>query len=164
MTEVYRMGVDIGTTSTKAVLFNRENQVVEQIGLEYPLHTPEAGAAEQDPDEIVRAVQTAIHSVMKTSQIKRESLQFIAFSAAMHSLIAVDKEGKPLIPSITWADQRSEAFAEQLKENNGQQVYERTGTPIHPMSPLPKLMWLKEERTDLFSESGKVYWNKRICF
>lgn len=160
----YSLGVDIGTTSTKAVLFDERGQHIHQATVEYPLLTPEPKAAEQDPDEIVEAVKLAIRAVVDYLSADINQLTVVSFSAAMHSVLAVDAEGKPLTASITWADQRAEAYAKQLKEGNGQAIYERTGTPIHPMSPLVKLMWLKEEKASLFEEAHRFVGIKEYVF
>lgn len=163
MTE-YMLGVDLGTTSTKAVLFTRAGEVVEQAPVEYPLLTPVPGAAEQDPDEIVAAVKLSIKTVMNESKITPENLVVVSFSAAMHSLIAVDKDGNRLTESITWADQRAEPYAKQLKESNGHDLYLKTGTPVHPMSPLAKIIWLREEKPTLFSKTAKFIGIKEYLF
>lgn len=160
----YMLGVDLGTTSTKAVLFTYNGKVVEQVTVEYPLNTPVPGAAEQDPDEILEATKLSIKTVMKKSGIAKEKLSHISFSAAMHSLIAVDDKGKPLTQSITWADQRAEAYAKKLKKGNGEEIYQKTGTPIHPMSPLVKLMWLHEEKKDIFERADKFIGIKEYVF
>ena len=63
----------------------------------------------------------------------------------MHSVIAIDEHGTPLTRCITWADSRATAWAEKIKnELNGLEIYKRTGTPIHPMSPLAKIAWLQD--------------------
>ena len=132
----YMMGIDIGTTSTKVVLFTKSGKVVQSCSKGYPLYSPTPSVAEQDPEEIYKAVMVAIGETMIESGIEKEELGFISFSSAMHSLIAMDKDGNPLTNSITWADNRSVAYAEKLKASEqGEQLYHRTGTPIHPMSP-----------------------------
>lgn len=151
----YMIGVDMGTTSTKAVLFTHTGQVTEQAAVEYPLRTPVPGAAEQDPEEILAAVKLSIKMVMDNSGIAKEKLSHISFSAAMHSLIAVDEEGQPLTQVITWADQRAEAYAKLLKQENGDRIYKKTGTPIHPMSPLVKFIWLHMEKREIFDAAAK---------
>lgn len=160
----YSMGVDIGTTSTKAVLFSEKSEIIYQSSVEYPLLTPEPKTAEQDPEEIMDAVVTVIRKVTKESGIDNEQITVISFSAAMHSLIAVDEGGKALTSSITWADQRSEPYAKHLKETNGQALYEKTGTPIHPMTPLTNIMWLKEEKPDIFSKASRFIGIKEYVF
>ncbi len=164
MKKNYLLGVDIGTTSTKAVLFNRSGKIQSQHAVEYPLYTPVPGAAEQDVEEILRAVKTSIREAIKNSTINKEELLFISFSSAMHSLIAVDRDGKALTNSITWADQRSEPWAKKLKAENGHQIYLRTGTPIHPMSPLAKIIWIKNEQPELFKKTDKFISIKEYVF
>jgi len=151
----YAIGVDIGTTSMKAVLFTKNGKSICETSVDYPMYHPEPQASEQDPDEILLAVITSIQRLLKESKAGKEAIRFISFSAAMHSLIAVDALGKPLTPSIIWADQRSEPYAAKLKETNGLSIYRNTGTPIHPMSPLAKLMWLKEEKPELFKSAHR---------
>lgn len=160
----YSIGVDIGTTSTKAVIFTDDGQVVTQHAIDYPLHSPEPKIAEQNPDEIVSAVHLSIKTAIEKSELNKDDIKVISFASAMHSLIAVDDKGNPLTASITWADQRSEAYAKELRESNGQSIYEKTGTPIHPMSPLTKIMWLKEEKADVFSKTTKFIGIKEYIF
>lgn len=150
------IGVDIGTTSTKAVLFTTKGQILAQHAVEYPLHTPNPQTAEQSPEEIYQAVLETIKETVTKAKIDTTQLLFISFSSAMHSLIGLDKDGQLLTNSITWADNRSAKWAEKIKnEWNGQEIYRRTGTPIHPMSPLSKLVWLKHEQKDLFASVDK---------
>jgi gluconokinase len=161
----YVIGVDIGTTSTKAVLFDSDGRVVAKHCVEYPLHTPVPLAAEQDPDQIFHAVVRTIRRTMEISDIAPAQVACVAFSAAMHSIIAVDKAGNALTQCITWADNRSTAWAERIKrEHGGHEIYLRTGTPIHPMSPLPKLCWLRETRPDLFAASARFISIKEYVF
>ncbi|MDI9639005.1 gluconokinase [Geitlerinema splendidum] len=160
----YIIGIDIGTTSTKAVLFTPQGEAVCKHLVEYPLLTPVPGAAEQDPEEIFNAVVTTIREVMANSGIDPKALLGIGFSSAMHSLIAVNEQGKPLTKSITWADNRSAKWAEQLKQGQGHEIYLRTGTPIHSMSPLCKLIWLKNEHPELFNQAAKFISIKEFVF
>lgn len=161
----YMIGVDIGTTSTKAVLFKENGSIVTQANVGYPLHQPSPSVAEQDPEQILNAVIQTIAEVMQKSGIQPDELLFLSFSSAMHSVIAVDPAGKPLTACITWADNRSSASAARLKnELGGHELYLRTGTPIHPMSPITKLMWLGEEQPDLFRQTYKFISIKEYVF
>lgn len=161
----YRIGVDIGTTSTKAVLFDLQGKAISRHGEEYPLLTPVPDAAEQDPELIFESVIASIGGCLKEAGASGDEVGFVAFSAAMHSLIVVDGEGKPLTRSITWADNRSAPYAADIKKhNNGHEIYMRTGTPIHPMSPLVKLVWLKSEQPELFKPEHKFISIKEYVF
>ncbi len=152
----YVLGVDIGTTSTKAVVFDLAGRVVAHHSVEYPLLTPTPATAEQDPEEIYRAVLAAIKISVHRANATAGAIACVAFSAAMHSLIAVDKQGSPLTRSITWADNRAAVWAERIAhEWGGNAIYRRTGTPIHPMSPLAKLVWLRNDEPDLFGRAAR---------
>ncbi|WP_226527599.1 gluconokinase [Metabacillus niabensis] len=161
----YMMGVDIGTTSTKAVIFNKEGKAISRYGVEYPLHTPTPVTAVQDPEEIFQAVLTVMKNSLLEANITGRDVQFVSFSSAMHSLIVMDDKGMPITPSITWADNRSANYAEKLKnEFNGHDIYLRTGTPIHPMSPMVKLLWLKNEHPELLQPKNKFISIKEYVF
>lgn len=161
----YVIAVDIGTTSTKALLFDRSEAVVAEQSVPYPLYTPQPGIAEQDPEEIFAAVLQGIRALMDQSGIAKEQVRCVTFSSAMHSLILMDEANQPLTQSITWADQRSADSAELLnKQGLGLPVYLRTGTPIHPMSPLVKLVWMKEHEPELLARARKLIGIKEYVF
>lgn len=159
----YMLGIDIGTTSTKAVLFTEEGEVIQQENIGYPLYTPDISTAEQDPKEIFQAVLKAISNI--TTDHPQKTLSFISFSSAMHSVIAMDENDQPLTPCITWADNRSEAWAHKIKDElNGHEIYKRTGTPIHPMSPLTKITWLVNEHPEIAGKVKKYIGIKEYIF
>lgn len=161
----YMIGVDIGTTSTKAVLFEENGTIVASANEEYPLYTDAADVAEQDPEEIFAAVLNAIRHVMTQSKASPERILLVSFSAAMHSVIPVDSAGKPLMRCLTWADNRSVEWSKKLKnELGGHEIYLRTGTPIHPMSPLTKLLWLRHDKADIFEQTSKFISIKEYIF
>ena len=167
------IGVDIGTTSTKAVVFAAKGrlrgEVLGQHAVEYPLETPVPGAAVQDPERIHQAVVVAIHGAVMAAQVAGKDVACLAFSAAMHSVIAVDAHDRPLTPSYTWADNRAAPWAAEVNaEHDGLAIYRRTGTPIHPMSPLIKLLWLRHEAPDVWRQARrfvgiKEFVLKRLC-
>lgn len=159
------IGVDIGTTSTKAVLFEESGTILAQSNRGYPLHQPSPSVAEQDPEQILQAVIYTIAQVMQDSRVSPEQVLLVSFSSAMHSVIAVDASGAPLTACITWADNRSSHCAKRLKDElNGHELYMRTGTPIHPMSPITKLMWLGEDHPELFKQTHKFISVKEYVF
>ncbi len=159
------IGVDIGTTATKAVVFDLRGRVVAHASVGYPLFTPTPATAEQDPDEIYRAVIAALRDAVRGASVASDDVACVAFSAAMHSLIVVDNEGNALTRSITWADNRAARWAERIRaERDGMAIYRRTGTPIHPMSPLVKLAWLKDEQSQVFNAAARFIGIKEFVF
>ncbi|MGO4110826.1 gluconokinase [Paenibacillus sp. YAF4_2] len=165
MASSYVIGTDIGTTSTKSVLFDKGGHVIATHTIEYPLYSTKSDIAEQDPDEIFRAVVSTIKEVVAKGGAEQEGVLCVSFSSAMHSVIAVDSEGRPLTRCITWADNRSAMWTERIKnEMNGHQIYLRTGTPLHPMSPLSKLVWLRNTDPELFGRTHKFISIKEYVF
>lgn len=109
---------------------------------------------EQDPEVIFQAVLEAIREVFKKST--NHHFAGICFSAAMHSAMAVDENGNPITALIIWADTRSSAQSKKTKALGiAQQLYVETGTPVHPMSPLCKLLWWKENQPEIIKRAHK---------
>ncbi|WLV24575.1 gluconokinase [Aciduricibacillus chroicocephali] len=159
----FMLGVDIGTTSTKAVLFNEKGDVIQKENVGYPHYTPDASTAVQNPDEIFQAVLQSITNIMKNHLDKK--LLFISFSSAMHSIMAMDEHDRPLTPCITWADNRSADWTRKIKEElNGHEVYKRTGTPNHPMSPLCKIAWISNDLPEIATNTKKYIGIKEYIF
>ena len=142
-----------------------DGKVVSHHAVDYPLLRPATAAAEQDPEQIFQAVLETIRTCVLTDPTAGRRLVCVSFSAAMHSVIAVDASGTPLTRSITWADNRAAAWAERIKRDwAGDAIYRRTGTPIHPMSPLAKLVWLREEQPAVFTQAARFIGIKEYVF
>ncbi len=156
--------MDIGTTQTKAVAFNEQAEVVASNYFLNPMIQETQGMAEQDPDLIFHGVCIVIREVMKNLP-KKVTIEVISFSSAMHSLILLDENKLPLTRMITWADNRAKDQAEELKhEPLGKQFYQQSGTPIHPMTPLIKIKWLKETHPELIKQTAYFIGIKEYIF
>ncbi|WP_335868887.1 gluconokinase [Bacillus sp. 2205SS5-2] len=156
MKKHYILGLDIGTTSAKAIIFDRNGNVHTEHEIPYPLSHPQPGWVEQDPDEIEQAAKRAIKIVLSKSNLANGTLIGVGISAAMHSLILLDANHTPLTPSIIWADGRSVEQANKMKNTEGLSIYLKTGTPIHPMSPFIKLLWMKETKYEPYQKAAKI--------
>ena len=148
----YILSVDIGTTSAKALVISQRGDVLATTREFYPTHHPQPDFSEQDPQEIFNAVQKIIRHV---ADKVNGNVHAVCFSSAMHSLMAVDERGETLTPLIIWADLRSKNEAHEIASTVGQKIYEETGTPIHSMSPLCKLLWLKKNQKELFKKTTR---------
>jgi gluconokinase len=150
----YVVAVDIGTTSTKTLLVDRKGSIRGEHSVGYGILSGLPGQAEQNPSEIYEAVIAGIREVIASSAVQIDEILCVSFSSAMHSLIALDAEFNPLTQSIIWADSRAVKQADRLKKSpEGHGVYLRTGTPLHPMSPMTKLMWMKENDPETFAKA-----------
>ncbi len=120
----------------------------------YTFYQQQDGYAEQDADEIF----TAFLSVFKRllTKINTQEIAAVSFSSAFHSIMAVDKVGQPLMRLITWADTRSNDYAKKLRNTeSGRSIYLKTGVPIHPMSPLCKIAWVRDHQPEIFERAHK---------
>ena len=160
------IGVDLGTTSTKAVAYDTAGEVRATASHGYPLDEPHPGWAEQDPELILAAVRDSVRDVVAEVD---GPVAGLSFSSAMHTLIGLGDDGAPLTPSLSWADSRAAAQAERLRAApGGLALHRRTGTPVHPMAPLSKLVWFREQQPKLAEQVAfwvgiKDYVLSRMC-
>ena len=153
MTEII-IGIDIGTGSTKAIAFDIDNAtILESINCFYPTEY-RGDRHEQNPLLIYDAFKKAFRTL--TGRLSAHRLSGVVFSSAMHSVIAVDKAGNPLTNCIIWSDKRSTRQAKEIgRSPEAGRIYRETGTPIHPMSPLCKIAYIRDELPDIFRETAK---------
>lgn len=153
------IGLDLGTTGIKVVAFDANDQQAEPIAIvsrPTDLRRNADGAAELDPQEQFASLHAALADVVKQAHDHGYQVARIGISCAMHSFLAVSDDGTPITAVLTWADLRAQSDAEALWASpEGRQVYERTGVPIHAMSPLAKLLWLRRTQPNLFSQAAR---------
>lgn len=155
------LAIDMGTTNCKAVIFDVLGKAISSQNKTYDTINEAGGKSEQNPVQVFEAVAQLIQESVQ----KNNNIAAVCFSAAMHSLIAIDESGKPLTNAILWSDIRAATQAEQLKLTEpGKIIYAKTGTPIHPMSPLCKIIWLKEMMPEVFKQTCKFISLKEFVF
>lgn len=163
------IALDIGTTNVKAVAFSDEGQVLAGAERVNRTLAPQPGWSEQEPEAVFQHVLDVLHEVLDvtrpTTSSRRTSapasaigtLRGIVFSSAMHGFVAVNSVGNPLTNILLWSDLRADAIARELRQPGGAgpEIYRRTGVPIHAMSPLTKIIWLRQNRPDVFQTAHK---------
>jgi gluconokinase len=149
----YIIGVDIGTGSAKAVAVDPYGNIIGRTQYSYPTIIGEGAKQEQDPE----ALWNAFLSCIKELILELKNLPTsVSLSSAMHSIMAVNQEGKPISNLIIWSDGRSKEIAQKLRnEKEGLSIYNATGTPIHAMSPLCKIIWWRENERAIFTKAHK---------
>ncbi|HSK26105.1 MAG TPA: gluconokinase [Jiangellales bacterium] len=148
------IGLDVGTTATKAVAFELGTEWRYTALREYPLTAPQPGWQVQDPGAISTAVVEALTECV--AAVGGAPVLAVSVSTAMHGLVGLDDRREPLTSLITWADARSADEARGLRASDlATQLYRVSGTPIHPMTPLTKIMWYSR-REPVFS--ARVRW------
>jgi gluconokinase len=148
------LGVDVGTSGVKVVAFGVPRPWRWTALREYPLLEPVPGQQVQEPTAVVDAVLAALAECVAACQPAR--IAGVAVTTAMHGLLGVDAAHRPVTPLVTWADARAIGEAEQLRRSAAAAgLHGRTGTPLHPMSPLVKLRWFTAHEREL---SRRVRW------
>ncbi|HET6507247.1 MAG TPA: gluconokinase [Baekduia sp.] len=138
------VGIDIGTTSAKAGAFDADGRETGSTEIAYPLTAPRPGWAVQEPGVVVDAVVAATRQALAAARAAGLDVAGLSCSTAMHSLIGLGDDDAPLTDIVTWADQRAAPQAERLRRERPE-LHGATGTPLHPMAPLTKLVWFREE-------------------
>lgn len=149
------IGLDVGTTAVKAVAFRPGSPWRHAAVREYPSLRPHPGWQVQDPDLIVAGVLAVLRECV-TAAAPTQVLA-VSVGTAMHGLLALDAALTPLTPLLTWADSRAEEEARALHASGEATALQgATGTPVHPMSPLTKLLWFA--RTDPRTCQAARWW------
>ncbi len=149
--------IDLGTGSVRIFAFDLQGVFIGSMKGSYPTFHREPDQSEQDPEQIFITVLYVLKNLLN-ERIQPAGYQVtaICFSAAMHSVLPVDKKGNPLGNAITWSDNRGKQEARELKNTPlGKAIYDATGTPIHPMSPLIKIAWMKNQDKERFDKTAR---------
>jgi len=157
----YILGIDAGTTSFKAALFNDTGKEIASVREEYSLLTPSDLMVELAPEVYWKIFKSVVGKtlalVYKEQSIRPEKIIALAIDSQGETLICLDKNGKPLRNAIVWLDNRSYRETEKIREKySAKYVYDITGQPeIIPTWPVTKIMWLKENEPDVFKNTFK---------
>ncbi|WP_430784315.1 gluconokinase [Actinoplanes sp. G11-F43] len=136
------IGIDTGTTSTKGIAAGPAGEIRALTSVHYPLAVPGPGRAELDSTALVDAALRALTDVAAACRDNGDRVIAVSLSSFLHALVPMKASGEPLGPVITWADNRAAEQCERIvADGHAKELQARTGTPVHPMSPLTKLAW-----------------------
>ncbi len=137
------IGLDVGTTAAKVSAFALGGDWRVSVGNEYPLQQPQPGWEVQEPEVMWRALREGLAEI--AGEVGAASVVGVGVSTALHGLIGLDAEYRPLTPLLTWADSRAAEQAMRLRDTElGRRLHRTSGTPVHSMSHLTKLLWFAE--------------------
>ncbi len=153
MSPQYFIGVDIGTTGTKATIVDGEGRQLAIAYEESKLYYPRVGWVEQKPEDFYSSVRNTVREVLRRSQVDPRNIASIAFSGQMAGILAIDKNWDPVIPYDSWLDIRCKKYIDMLAERYADLLIEVTGVPP-TVDHLPKMMWWKNEKPEIFE---KIY-------
>jgi len=150
------LGIDIGTTSLKAAVFDAEGRRLGLRSVDYTLDTDQvSGFIEFDADEYIKMCKNVISEL----EVECGKIDAVSVDTQGETLILADGDGHALCPAVVWLDNRAVAEAEEIKAHFGnKRVYEITGQPeITAGWPASKLLWFKRNRPDVWERTEKIF-------
>lgn len=153
----YLIGIDIGTSAVKTVLFDEEGHIAASASESYPMAQPKNGWAEQDPKDWRRAVLTTLQTVVQRSGVSAEAIKGIGLSGQMHGLVMLDENGEVLRPSIIWCDQRTgEEVEDMLRLMPRERWIAITANPPLTGWTAAKILWVRKHEPELYGECRHI--------
>jgi xylulokinase len=157
VTARYVIAYDVGTSGVKAVLTNAAGKVVASENRPYRLVTLADGWVDQNMDEILAAIGEATRALISRSGIDPASIDGIGVTAQMFNLVAVDGGGEPLAPMMSWLDLRATPQARELATwMPPAEQFKRLGSLVTAKDVIPKMLWLREERPEIWRRTAKL--------
>ena len=153
----YYLGLDIGTSGTKALLITEGGKPVASDTQEYPLYTPRPLWAEQDPDDWWKAVVQTTKNVLEKAGVRGEEIAGIGLSGQMHGSVFLDKNNNVLRPALLWCDQRTQAECDWITAQVGREnLVKYISNPVLTGFTAPKIVWLRNQERETYDQVVKV--------
>ncbi len=153
----YLIGIDIGTSATKTVLFDEKCNIVSSASREYPLYQPHNGWAEQKPEDWYFAVIDTLKAVVEKSGVNSADICGIGLSGQMHGLVMLDESNEVIRPSIIWCDQRTAAECEEITELVGaERLMEITANPALTGFTASKILWVRNNEPENYKRCRHI--------
>jgi xylulokinase len=150
------MGLDIGTTGCKAVVFSEKGKILSSGYKEYPLYMPGPSQCELEPEEVWQAIQFVISSAAREIG-KKDPVQSLGISTLGDSVTPLDSAGVPLYRTVVGAaDRRAVTQSAWIENRTGrEELFRLTGAPLHAYSAVPKILWFRENLPDIYKATAK---------
>jgi xylulokinase len=153
----YLMGIDVGTTGTRALIIDSTGNLLGSATAEYPMYTPRPQWAEQDPEDWWQAAIKAIRQVLDESHVEPASISGVGLTGQMHGMVLLDAQGHVLRRCIMWNDQRTAAQCAWIMKTIGRERFlELTMNPALPGFTAPKIIWTRENEPNVFAKAAHV--------
>ncbi len=154
----YLIGVDLGTSGTKTVLFDIHGKEIASALEEYPLYQPYNGWAEQEPDDWWNAALNTIRAVITKSQVNPKDIAGLSLSGQMHGLVLTDDQGKALGRSIIWCDNRTiEACDEFTRLVGGRErLIQISANPALTGFTAGKILWVRKNQPEIWEKARHI--------
>jgi len=153
----FLIGIDLGTSSTKTVLFDQAGKIIAESKVSYDMKTPHNGWAEQDPEDWAKASLATIRQVVKESGLAKEDIKAIGISGQMHGLVMLDEKGHIIRPSIIWCDQRTGEECQEMTQILGRdRLIEITANPALTGFTASKILWVRKHEPQNYARCKHI--------
>ena len=149
----YLLGIDLGTSGTKTVLFDEHGKAAASATVEYPLLQPRNGWAEQHPQDWWNAAVSTIKSVLTSSSVDAADVVSLGISGQMHGLVILDENYQVLRPSILWCDGRTQAECDEITETIGKErLIQISANPALTGFTAGKILWVRKHEPESWAK------------
>jgi xylulokinase len=153
----FLMGIDVGTTSTRAIIIDEYGKLIASSTSSYSLITPKPGWAEQHPEDWWKAAISAIKSAIENSKLSPKDISSVGLSGQMHGSVFLDKDGNVLRPAILWCDQRTQKQCDEIYEIFGYENFIKLSyNKALPGFTAPKILWLRQNELNNYKKIFKI--------
>lgn len=154
--EDWFLGIDLGTGSCKSVVVDAQSRVLGFAESGYAASGADQKWNEQDPEAVFAGMLRSARTAVERAGATAPNCRGLSLGSALHSLMAVDRSGRPLTGVITWADGRGAPQAQSARQTpKAAELYRQTGCPVHGMYPLYKILWLRQEMPAVFERAAR---------
>ncbi|MGX6978891.1 xylulokinase [Vagococcus elongatus] len=152
----YVLGVDLGTSSLKGLVVNKNGEVLFQSSSDYKLYHPQKGHSEQKPRDWIMALENVLKDLIVKCPDLKENLEGLSISGQMHSLVLLDQKGDVLRDAILWNDVRTTKQCQEISERLGDSLLSKTKNIALEGFTLPKILWVMEHEPEIWGKVGTV--------
>ena len=158
MQKKYVIGVDGGTESLRAGVFDLSGNPLAFASVTYPTHFPIPGWAEQNPEDWWNALGGAVRQAVIDANVGKQEILGICLDTTCCSVVALDGAGNPLRPALIWMDMRSAPQTEQVlaTADPALQVNSNGTGPVSAEWMIPKSLWIQQEEPEIFEKAETV--------
>jgi xylulokinase len=152
----YMMGIDVGTTGTRAVVVRPDGHVVgAATGDHQPMRMPKPGWAEQDPADWWQATIVAVRAALEAAGLKGADIAAVGLSGQMHGVVLLDRTYAVIRPALIWCDQRSQAQCDWITAQVGsERLIQLVSNPALTGFSAPKLLWVRDNEPESYERAA----------
>ncbi|HTV53920.1 MAG TPA: xylulokinase [Terriglobia bacterium] len=152
----YMMGIDVGTTGTRAVIVRPDGHVVSAATVDHqPMRMVKPGWAEQNAEDWWQAAIGAVRDALQLSALKGSDIVAVGFSGQMHGVALLDKANAVLRPAIIWCDQRTQAQCDWITSRIGaDRLIRLVSNPALTGFSAPKLLWIRDHEPEIYERAA----------